>query len=470
MKNCIQLVLILFCFPVGVLHADKPNVILILLDDAGYGDFSCYDSSHLKTPYIDQLRAEGMKFTQFYAGSTVCAPSRCVLLTGQHSGHTRVRGNKPGMLLPEDVTIAELMKQAGYKTACIGKWGVGAGLALDDPNRNGFDDFYGYISMWHAHNFYPEFLIRNGKRDPLRNVVMEKWKEDDGRGVATKKVDYVPELLTQEVVKFIDESRSTPFFLYYALNVPHANNEGGRFNPASEKGMEVPDFGPYSDQSWPGPEKGFAAIMRNIDLAVKQILDQLKESQIDENTLVLLMSDNAPHQEGGHKMEFFNSNSHLRGMKRDLYEGGIRSPMLARWPGTIKPNSETEHLSAFQDLLPTLAEIAHVEAPEKIDGISFLPTLLGTPNKQKEHEYLYWEFTEQKGKRALRQKNWKIVQTNVSTAKPNAPELYDLGKDAEESNNIANQHPEVIRKLSILMDKAHNPSESFPLFPSEFSR
>ena len=253
MIRCVALILLLF--GIRTSYAAQPNIILILLDDAGYGDFSCYDTSHLKTPAIDRMRSEGMKFTQFYAGSTVCAPSRCVLLTGKHGGHARVRGNSPGKLLPEDITIAEVLKDAGYDTACIGKWGVGAGLPLDDPNRNGFDQFFGYISMWHAHNFYPEFLIRNGKRESLQNVVMDKWKDDDGRGVATKKVDYVPEMLTEEVLEYINSHQSKPFFLYYALNVPHANNEGGRFNEAEERGMEVPDFGPYADQSWPGPGK-----------------------------------------------------------------------------------------------------------------------------------------------------------------------------------------------------------------------
>lgn len=446
--------------------AEKPNVILIVLDDAGYGDFSCYDTSHLKTPNVDLLRAQGMKFNQFYAGSTVCAPSRCVLMTGQHSGHCRVRGNKPGALLPEDVTIAELMKQAGYRTACIGKWGIGAELPLDDPNRNGFDEFFGYISMWHAHNFYPEFLIHNGTKSPLRNVVMEQWKQDDGRGVATQKVDYAPEVLTQRVLNYIDENKSEPFFLYYALNVPHANNEGGRFNPAEEKGMEVRDFGPYADQAWPGPEKGFAAMMRNIDLAVGQIIDQLLLSGIDEETVIFITSDNGPHQEGGHKMEYFDSNGPLRGMKRDLYEGGIRVPLIVRWSGHIPRMSETNHISAFQDLLPTIAELAEVEAPKNIDGISFVPTLLNQKD-QRAHDFLYWEFTEQGGKRAIRQGDWKLVQTDVSKQSPKRPELYHLPDDLGETKNVASEQPEVVDRLAKLMDQAHTENSAFPLFASE---
>lgn len=469
-----RLILLCSLYVVGGLamanSAEPPNIILILMDDAGYGDLSCYDSTHLKTPHIDRLRDEGMKFTQFYAGSTVCAPSRCVLMTGKHSGHARVRGNSEGWLLSEDVTIADVLKGAGYDTACIGKWGVGAGLELDDPNKNGFDEFYGYVSMWHAHNFYPEFLIRNGQRDPLRNVVMEQWKDDDGRGVATEKVDYAPELLTQEVLKYIDTHRDRPFFLYYALNVPHANNEGGRFNPSEEKGMEVPDFGPYADQSWPGPEKGFATMMRNIDLAVMRIVEKLKETQLDKNTIIFLSSDNGPHQEGGHEMEFFNSNGVLRGMKRDLYQGGIRVPLIAWWPGKIAAGSTSTHLSGFQDLLPTLAELGGGDVPGEIDGISMKPTLLGEPENQQQHLYLYWEFTEQQGKRAIRKGNWMLVQTKVGTDQPSSPALFDLHEDLSEGRDVAADHLEVVQELMGLMDQSHIPHPGFPLFASEMTQ
>lgn len=461
----------LLCFFCSILTAgEKPNVILILLDDAGYGDFSCFDPAYLKTPEIDRLCYEGMKFTQFYAGSTVCAPSRCVLMTGKHTGHCSVRGNRPGSLKSEEVTIAEVMQAAGYRTACIGKWGIGAELPLNDPAQHGFDEFYGYISMWHAHNFYPEFLIHNGTKAPLRNVVMEQWKGDDGRGVATEKIDYVPEILTQRVLNYIDANKSEPFFLYYALNVPHANNEGGRFNPVPERGMEVPDFGPYRSQPWPGPEKGFAAMMRNIDLAIGRILDQLVLSGIDEETIILLTTDNGPHQEGGHQMEFFDSNSYLRGMKRDLYEGGIRAPLLVRWPGRVVAGSESSHLSSFQDLLPTFAELVGQPPPTDIDGISILPTLVGEKDEQQEHPHLYWEFTEQGGKRALRQGNWKIVQTNVSKPRPNTPELYDLASDPTESTNVAGKHPQKVNELMMLMDQSHTPHPQFPLFPLETKR
>ncbi|MEQ9406658.1 MAG: arylsulfatase [Fuerstiella sp.] len=445
---------------------ERPNIIYILADDAGYGDFGCYGGTQLPTPHIDGMAAEGMKFTRHYAGCTVCAPSRCVLMTGLHTGHCRVRGNSPGLLLQEDVTVAEVLRTAGYRTACIGKWGLGAPPPLSDPNDQGFDEFYGYVSMWHAHNFYPEFLIRNGRHEALRNISQDRWKGQDGRGVATKRVDYVPELLTSEVLKFIRNNKSDPFFLYYALNVPHANNEGGRHSDRPEKGMEVPDFGPYAETDWPGPEKGFASIMHNIDRDVGRILSELKAQGLDDNTIVFFSSDNGPHQEGGHKMEFFNSNGSLRGMKRDLYEGGIRVPLIVRWPGHIPPNTTSDHISGFQDLLPTLAEIAGAKPPHQPDGISMLAELTGRKDQQN-HEYLYWEFSEQQGKRAVLQGDWKLVQQKVATDQPAACELYDLSSDPSETRDLATEMPDRVAELKVLLDRAHVPSERYPLFSSE---
>lgn len=455
-----------FLFLPCVTAADKPNIIYILADDAGYGDFGCYGAEQLPTPNIDGMAAEGMRFTRHYAGCTVCAPSRCVLMTGYHTGHCRVRGNSPGLLQDEDVTIAEVLKAAGYKTACIGKWGIGAPPPLSDPNDQGFDEFYGYVSMWHAHNFYPEFLIRNGKHAPLRNISQSQWRGQDGRGVAEKRIDYVPELLTQEVLRFIENNASQPFFLYYALNVPHANNEGGRHNPAPEKGMEVPDFGPYADRDWPAPEKGFAAIMRNIDRDVGRILKQLQATGIDENTIVFFSSDNGPHQEGGHKMEFFNSNGRLRGMKRDLYEGGIRVPLIARWPGRIKAGAVSSHISGFQDMLPTMADLADTPVADNLDGISMLPVLTGE-GEQEEHDFMYWEFSEQKGKRAVMQGDWKLVQLQVATGNPSGFELYNVVTDPSEESDVAAEHPDKVASMQKLLNNAHVPNDSYPLFPSE---
>lgn len=449
-------------------EARKPNIIYILMDDAGYGDLGCFGQETLATPNIDRMADEGMRFTQHYAGCTVCAPSRCVLLTGKHTGHCSVRGNSPGLMQEGEPTIASVLKEAGYRTGVIGKWGIGNPPPLDDPARFGFDYAYGYVSMWHAHNFYPEFLIRNGEKVALRNVVEEKWQGSDGRGIAVEKVDYVPQLLSDDVIAFIERNQDQPFFLYYALNIPHANNEAGAAK-TPERGMEVQvsGFGEFADEDWPGPEKGFAQIMKNIDSDVGRIIAKLKELGLDEDTLVILTSDNGPHQEGGHQMEFFDSNGSLRGMKRDLYEGGIREPTVMRWPGKIPAGATSDHISAFQDMLPTFADIAGVETPQGVDGISMLPAMLGREEEQSEHEYLYWEFTEQGGKRAIRQGDWKLVQLNMSRPEPSSPELYNIADDPSETTDVAADHPEIVARLVELMDAAHEPSDMYPLTAGE---
>lgn len=429
-----------------------PNIVLILADDLGYGDLGCYGQKTLATPNLDRLAAEGMRFTQHYAGSTVCAPSRCVLLTGLHTGHCRVRGNGPGQLLDEDVTVAEVLKRAGYRTGCVGKWGVGNPPPLDDPKRHGFDYFYGYINMFHAHNFYPEFIIRNGERVALRNEVEPQWKGGDGRGIATKRVDYVPDLVTAEALSFIERNREEPFFLYFAMNVPHTNNEASR-GPRPERGMEVPSFGEFADREWPAPEKGFASMIRNIDADVGKVLAKLAELELDKKTLVIFSSDNGPHQEGGHEMPFFDSNGPLQGKKRDLYEGGIRVPMIARWPGRVQAGAVSPHVSGFQDVLPTLAQLAGAETPAH-DGLSMVPTLLGEGD-QLQHGHLYWEFLEQGGRRAVLQGNWKGVQLNTDTNPDGPIELYDISTDIAEAHNIAADHPEIVSQLAALMRESH---------------
>ncbi|MCB9873363.1 MAG: arylsulfatase [Planctomycetaceae bacterium] len=430
----------------------RPNIIYILADDLGYGDLGCYGQKTLATPNLDRMATEGMRFTQHYAGSTVCAPSRCVLLTGLHTGHCRVRGNGPGQLLDEDVTIAEVLKKAGYRTGCVGKWGIGNPPPLDDPQRQGFDYFYGYVNMFHAHNFYPEFIIRNGEPVPLRNEVEPQWKDGDGRGIATKRVDYVPDLVTAEALSFIERNRDEPFFLYFAMNVPHTNNEATR-NSRPERGMEVPSFGEFAEKDWPGPEKGFASMIRNLDGDVGKVLAKLKELNLDENTLVIFSSDNGPHQEGGHQMPFFDSNGQLQGMKRDLYEGGIRVPMIARWPEHIQPASESSHVSGFQDMLPTLAQLAGVDAPAT-DGLSLVATLLGE-GEQVQHDYMYWEFLEKGGRQAVLQGKWKGIRLDTDK-NPNGPiELYDISEDIEEANNIADQYPDIVAKIAAIMRDAH---------------
>lgn len=434
--------------------AAKPNIIYILVDDMGYGDPGCFGQTTLKTPNLDAMAATGLRFTNHYAGSTVCAPSRCVLLTGLHTGHCTVRSNGNVKLRKEDITVAQVLKKAGYRTGCIGKWGVGR-PGLDDPNEHGFDYFYGYVCMNHAHNCYPEWIVRNGKQVPLRNVLEETWKTRNvlpGAGVAAKKVDFVPHLCQKEVLQFIDRNRANPFFLYYALNIPHANNEGGA------KGMEVPSYGQYADKDWPDSEKGFAAMITYIDGYVKAIFETLKETGLDKNTLVMFTSDNGPHQEGGHTMEYFNSNGSLRGMKRDLYDGGVRVPTIARWPGVIKPGQTTDHVSAFQDIMPTFAELAGAQCPTT-DGISMAPTLLGK-GVQKQHDHLFWEFYEGGGKQAVLKGQWKGIRLNT-LRKPDGPiELYDISRDISEQRNLASEHPDIIASMARIMKEEHeDPSQ-----------
>jgi len=444
-----------------------PNIVFILADDMGYGDLGCYGQKTLSTPNIDRMAAQGMRFTRHYAGSTVCAPSRCVLMTGLHTGHCSVRGNQGPGMPDEALTVAEVLKAGGYTTGCFGKWGIGNPPPRDDPNRQGFDEFYGYVNMFHAHNFYPPFLIRNGEIEKLRNVTKPIWlerpgnemggaKEGAGVAIAGSKLDYAPDLITDEALKFIDAQKDGPFFLYFALNVPHANNEGGR-DADQNDGMEVPDYGEFSDRDWPGPEKGFASMIRNIDRDVGRILDRLVTNGIDQNTLVIFSSDNGPHAEGNHEMEFFDSNGRLRGMKRDLFDGGVRVPMIARWPGKIAEGTESDHLSGFQDFLPTFAELAGREGGVKnSDGLSLVPTLTGNPELQKKHSFLYWEFQEKGGRRGVVTERWKAIQHGVNKNQ-NAPiELYDLENDLDESEDVADKNPAIVNEMSGYIKLSHS--------------
>lgn len=445
-----------------------PNIIYILVDDLGYGDLSCYGQQILKTPNIDRLASKGMLFTQHYAGSTVCGPSRASLLTGKHTGHTSVRGNQPpGQLLNTDeVTIPEALKSAGYLTGIVGKWGVGHPPPPDDPAQNGFDHAYGYINMWHAHNFYPEFLYLNGKKKKLEGNVTNKDLDypetmPEGTGVAKEKAIYTLDEFSADALSFIDRNRDTTFFLYLALNAPHANNEAGHY---LGDGMEVPSYGQYEDMDWPNPEKGFAAMIDIIDGMVGKVVTKLRETGIEENTLVVFTSDNGPHQEGGHMADYFDSNGPLRGKKRDLYEGGIRMPMIACWPARITAGSRTNHVSAFWDILPTFCDIAKAPIPDGIDGISFLPTLLGEEG-QDQHEYLYWEFYEAGGKQAIRKGDWKLVKLNLKDPERIIEtELYQLSSDVSEIRNVAGKHLDKIEELEALLKQAHVPFEGISLY------
>ena len=441
----------------------RPNLIFILADDLGYGDLACYGQKHIKTPHLDRMAAEGVRFTDFYAGSTVCTPSRCVLMTGQHSGRAWLRGNSAIDLRPQDVTVAEVLRAGGYRTAHVGKWGLGREGGEGVPTKQGFDSFYGYLNNMHAHNYYPAYLIRDEGREPLKNVVPGPSR--NGEGVAAEKVQYSHDLFTEETLKFLDAAKPTsggkgqPFFLYLCFTIPHANNE------AKNKGMEVPELGEYADKDWPEPNKGHAAMITRMDRDVGRILDKLKELGLDENTAVFFSSDNGPHKEGGQDPALSDSNGPFKGTKRDLYDGGIRVPLIARWPGKIPPGRTSDHVSGHQDVMATLAELAGAESHlPKHDGVSLVPTLLGKPDQQKKHEYLYWEFYEQKGARAVRMGNWKAVRKPLAGGKT---ELYHIKKDPGEESNLATQHPDLVAKAEAIMKRAHVPNEHFKLPESE---
>ncbi|MFH1716570.1 MAG: arylsulfatase [Planctomycetota bacterium] len=439
--------------------ADKPNIIYIMADDLGYGDLGCYGQKTILTPNIDRMAAEGMRFTDHYAGSTVCAPSRCCLMTGYHTGHALIRGNANLPLRPSDVTVAELLKGAGYTTGIIGKWGLGEAESTGIPNRQGFDYWFGYLNQRHAHNYYPSYLWRNEEKAALGNEVDHVIGGQDRTpgGVATKRIEYSHDLFAGEALGFVEKNRNKSFFLYLALTIPHANNEAGN------KGMEVPSFGPYADKDWPDPQKGHAAMITRMDGDIGRLMARLKKLGLDKNTLVMFSSDNGPHKEGGGDPEFFNSSGPLRGYKRALYEGGIRVPLIARWPGKIKAGSVSDHISAFWDFLPTCCELVGVKAPDGIDGVSMLPTLLGRNGQQTRHEYLYWEFHEQGKRQAVRMGDWKGVRENVAKDPDGPIELYNLRDDIGEKNNIADRHPEIVAKIENYMKAAHAPSPDWPI-------
>tara|TARA_R110000850_G_scaffold17996_4_gene54598 strand:+ start:537 stop:2726 length:2190 start_codon:yes stop_codon:yes gene_type:complete len=442
---------------------NRPNIVYILMDDLGYGDLGCFGQETLTTPHIDQLAVDGMKLTRHYSGSTVCAPSRCVLMTGKHTGHSSVRGNGLALLQDGEATLGSALKSAGYRTGAFGKWGVGSPPPRTDPNDRGFHVFYGYVNMHHAHNFYPEFLIRNGEVEKLNNVLDDKWSENpayamgqtrEGSGVSKVKNDYAPALFTQAAIEFLDTTGDTPFFLYYAPNMPHTNNEAGR--PPYNDGMEVPDHGEYADKDWPEPEKGFAQMMRLLDNYVGRIVAKVEELGQTENTLIILSSDNGPHEEGLHQVDFFDSNGEKRGHKRDLYDGGVRVPTIVKWPGKVAAGSESDVLSGFLDVFPTLADIAGFEVPEGLDGKSFAPTILGNSASQIHHDYLYWEFLEQGGKIGVTTPKWKAVQLDtLNEQKPT--ELYDLESDPSETTDVAKQFPEIVKKMETWIAESHTP-------------
>lgn len=446
--------------------ARKPNIVFILADDLGYGDLSCLGQVKFSTPHLDRLAEEGLIFTDHYAGSTVCAPSRSCLMTGLHTGHTYIRGNKrvdpEGQHpLPADtVTVAKLLQQAGYVTGAFGKWGLGPPGSQGDPNNQGFDTFFGYNCQRIAHHYYPWHLWHNQEKIIL--------KENSGakRGV------YAPQLIHEKCLEFIERNQDQPFFCFVPSIIPHAElfapeeymeKYRGRFLP--EKAYRGTDGGenfrngPYGSQ--PESHAAFAAMIHLLDDQVGAIVAKLAELGLEENTLILFSSDNGPHKEGGADPGYFDSSGPFRGHKRDLYEGGIRVPTIARWKGLTQPGTRTEHVSAFWDFLPTACDLAGIKPPSDIDGISFLPTLQGRRQDQRGHSHLYWEFYEQGGKQAVRKGDWKAVRLDVRKNRSGPPELYQLKRDPGETTDVAAQFPEVVAEMAELMTQSHTDSDIF---------
>lgn len=428
--------------PALAARTDRPNIVLILADDLGYGDLGCYGQKQIYTPDIDRMAAEGIRFTQAYAGSSVCAPSRCCLLTGYHTGHASVRTNDPVPLRPEDVTIAEILKAAGYATGAIGKWGLGLPGTTGVPNKQGFDEWFGYLDQTRAHDYYPDYLWRNEEKVDLEG------------NRAGRQGEYSHDRFTAEALDFIRRHRQQPFFLYLAYTIPHANTTLGR---ETGMGMQVPDDAPYGDRSWPRPEKNYAAMITRMDRDVGRLLALLKELDLDGNTAVFFTSDNGPHDEGGADPEFFKSSGGLRGTKKTLYEGGIRVPFIVRWTGRVPAGTVSDHPVAFWDVLPTAAELVGLKPSSGIDGISVLPLLRG--EKQPPHDYLYWERPGFQFEQAVRMGHWKAIRRDVG-----APiELYDLTRDAAEQLNVARSHPDVVAKAERLFMTARTDSKAFPI-------
>ena len=469
--------------------AVKPNIIYILADDLGYGELGCYGQEKIETPHIDRLAETGMKFTQHYAGAPVCAPSRCVLLTGKHSGHAQIRGNdewgargkvwdyvsmiKDSTLegqrpiKPHTVTIGSLLQEAGYETAIVGKWGLGAPHTDGIPNKQGFDLFYGYNCQRQAHTFYPVHLYKNENRVYLNNDTIPpntKLNRDadplDIRSYDKYTLnDYSPDLMFEEIQNFVLENKSRPFFLYWATPIPHAPLQA----PQEWIDKYVDKFGneePYLGQNGYFPHRyphaAYAAMISYQDDQIGKLVKQLKQLGIYENTLIMFSSDNGPTFNGGSDSKWFDSAKPFksdRGWgKGTVHEGGIRVPMIASWPGHINPGTSNDHISAFYDVLPTLCDVAGLNIDYQTDGISFLPAMLEDP--QESHDHLYWEFPSYKGQQAVRMGKWKGIRMNIFEGNMDI-QLFNLEDDPKEQHNLADQHPEIVRQIEEIMRQEH---------------
>ena len=444
----------------------KPNIVFILADDLGYGDLGAYGQKQIQTPNIDRLAAEGMKFEQFYAGTSVCAPSRSSLMTGQHTGHTYIRGNREiepegQQPLADSVqTFVQLLQKAGYATGAFGKWGLGMVGTTGAPDQKGFDEFYGYNCQRQSHRYFPTHLWHNDQRVELQGNDLKN------------KVQYAPVLIQEQTLRFIDAHKDEPFFLFIPTVLPHAELSGiddehyqkyvSRFEETPHKGN---DYGPGATvtgyASVEKPRATFASMVSRMDAYVGQVLKKLDDLGLTENTIVIFSSDNGAHREGGADPVFFNSSGGLRGYKRDLYEGGIRTPFIVKWPGKVKSHSTSEFTGAFWDVMPTLLDITGAGKARYTDGVSLVPTLLGKTNEQQQHPYLYWEFHEDDGRQAVRTGDWKAVKLQVKNKQKTVTELYNLKKDPAEKKNVAAENPERVKQLEEIMNQAHTANPYF---------
>jgi len=473
-RSCVFAVV--FCACVIALQSQaatrKPNVIVFLADDLGYQELGCYGQKYIKTPNIDALAAGGMRMTHFYSASPVCAPSRGMLLTGKHSGHAYVRDNRnpkglddikekyqwefPGQypIPPEEVTLAEALKSQGYATGAMGKWGLGHFGTTGDPNKQGFDLFYGFNCQVHAHNHYPKFLWRNGKKEILpgndRTLYGETFSQDR---------------FIEEAVGFIDAHQDDPFFLFMPFTIPHLSIQVPQWAVDwYTDDIEEEEYEHRGYLKHPKPRAGYAAMVTYLDYGVGLIMNKLRALGLEEDTLVIFTSDNGPTYDrlGGSDSDFFESAGVFKGLKGSVYEGGIRVPMVASWPGRIPAGQTTEEPAAFWDLMPTILNMTgNKEAlPQGVDGINLAPTLLGKQN-QKSHAYLYWEFPAYGGQQALRMGNWKAVRQNIIRSGIKT-ELYDLAADPSESTDLASKYPSILSEMEKLMTEARVPSEKYP--------
>ncbi|MBN2310055.1 MAG: arylsulfatase [Candidatus Hydrogenedentes bacterium] len=454
------------CRHAGGRPTRRPNIVFIMADDLGWQELGCYGQKRIRTPNIDRMAAEGMRFTQYYAGSAVCAPSRCNLLTGKHGGHAFIRDNF-GIKSPDpevfggqmpipagECTVAECLKAAGYATGCFGKWGLGAPGSTGDPLAHGFDRFYGYNCQSHAHNLYPRYLVSDSQREELPG---------NTRGLTGAR--YAPQCIADEMLQFVRDHRHEPFFLYYPTVIPHLALQVPEESLAEYKGLW--DETPYNGKSYlphPTPKACYAAMISFLDRQVGRLFALLEELGLDDNTIVFFTSDNGTtHLKDQVDYEFFESVGPLRGLKGSLHEGGIREPLVVRWPGRIAPGTTSGLLAAHYDMPATLAQLAGVRFAPGCDALSIVPTLLGRPGRQAIHDYLFWDFAGYGGQVAVRMGKWKGIKTGL-TKNPDAPlELYDLDADIGETRNLASDYPAVVQQIErIMLDARTTPQvESF---------